>query len=130
MIVADSSVLVEMVRGSEVGVNVATRMADGRHSLHAPHLADAEVLHVLRRFVHRGALTTFDGERAVRALTLLPLRRYRHGPLLERVWALRDNLTAYDAMYVALAERLGATLLTRDARLAAALGVRATVELV
>lgn len=119
-----------MVQGTPAGVAAVTRIARGRHSLHAPHLADAEVLHVLRRYVGRGVLSAAAGARAVRALAIVPLRRYSHEPLLERAWALRDNVTAYDALYVALAERLGATLLTRDARLAAAPGVRAAVEVV
>lgn len=130
MIVADASVLVEMVRGSAAGLAAVTRIAGAGHSLHAPHLADAEVVHVLRRLVRRGVLAAGDGQRAVRALAVMPVRRYSHVPLLDRVWALRDNVTAYDAIYVALAERLGATLLTRDARLAAAPGVRAVVEVV
>jgi hypothetical protein len=68
-------------------------------------------------------------EGALELLTRFPITRYSHEPLLARIWALRADLTAYDAAYVALAEALGATLLTRDERLAAAPGTRATIKL-
>jgi predicted nucleic acid-binding protein len=84
---------------------------------------------VIRRYAANGEI---DGDRGLSALTDLadlPLRRYPHGFLLPRIWALRNNLTAYDAAYVALAEALDAPLLTRDRRLAAAAGHRAQIEL-
>jgi predicted nucleic acid-binding protein len=98
-------------------------------SLAAPELVDLEVVSVLRRQLVVGSL---DGRRARLALTDLtdlPMARAPHGPLLSRCWELRDNLTVYDAAYVALAERLDATLLTADARLARAPGPRCPVEL-
>lgn len=97
-------------------------------SLHAPHLVDLEVAQVLRRYVIRGEI---DPQRAQQALDdhlALPLERYSHDVLVSRVWQLRQNLTAYDAAYVALAELLGATLLTRDGRIRRAPGHHADVE--
>jgi predicted nucleic acid-binding protein len=93
-------------------------------------LLDIEVAQVIRRYAAGGEI---DGERGRAVLTDLadlPLRRYPHDFLLSRVWELRNNLTAYDAVYVALAEVLDASLLTRDRRLAAATGHHAKVELV
>jgi predicted nucleic acid-binding protein len=91
-----------------------------------PHLADVEVLSALRRVVRRGEA---DADRAGRALEChleLPLRRFEHTPVLDRAFALRDNFSAYDAVYVALAEALCAPLVTADARLGRA--VRAWTE--
>lgn len=130
MIVLDASVAVELLRGPGTGTAIRTRLAGSPPPFHAPHLIDAEVAHAIRRVVARGLLEASDGHAALRALSGLPIQRHAHGPLLDRVWALRDNVSAYDALYVALAEQLGATLLTRDARLAAAPGVRAAVEVV
>ena len=99
-------------------------------TLHAPHLLDIEVAQVIRRYVARDEI---DGERGHAVLTDLadlPVRRYPHWFLLPRVWDLRHNLTAHDAVYVALAEALDAELLTRDQRLAAAPGHDARVRLV
>jgi predicted nucleic acid-binding protein len=98
-------------------------------SLQAPHLLDPEVAQVIRRYWLAGSLA---GDRAGEALAdFQDLRVHRHPrePLLSRVWELRHNLTAHDAAYVALAEALGAPLLTRDARLASAPGHIAVVEI-
>jgi predicted nucleic acid-binding protein len=97
-------------------------------SLHAPHLVDLEVLSVLRRHERAGAL---DGRRvgfAIQDLVDLPIARYPHLPFARRSWELRRNLTPYDAVYVALAEALGCTLVTADARLSRAPGVGCAVE--
>lgn len=83
----------------------------------------------MRRLVVAGAIPAERGSRAIRRLSQLDLARHPHEELLPRVWELRDNLTAYDAVYVALAEALNAPLLTLDARLARAPGHRARVEL-
>ena len=99
-------------------------------TLHAPHLIDMEVTQVLRRYAASGRVEPARCRDALDSLLDLPLDRYPHGVLLPRVWQLRHNLTAYDAVYVALAEALDATLLTRDRRLAAAPGHRARIELV
>jgi predicted nucleic acid-binding protein len=94
----------------------------------APDLVDLEVLSVLRNQLIGGKLDRRRAELALADLTDLPLERAPHGPLLMRCWELRDNLTVYDAAYVALAEALDASLLTGDARLAAAPGRRCSVE--
>lgn len=97
-------------------------------ALHAPHLLDVDVAHTLRRLVLQGALAPARGLVALAGLMDLPLTRYSHYPLLSRVWQLRHNLTAYDAMYVALAEALDVPLLTLDAALRDAPGHQASVE--
>jgi predicted nucleic acid-binding protein len=97
--------------------------------LAAPHLVDLEVINALRRLVHRGQLSLTGAERAIRRLERVRIDRHTHRPLLARVWALRENVTPYDASYVALAEALGVPLLTTDARLANAPGIRCEVEL-
>jgi predicted nucleic acid-binding protein len=96
--------------------------------LHAPHLIDTEVLHALRRLLRRGQISAERAHDARTDFAELTLVRYPHEPLNDRVWELRDNLTAYDATFVALAEALGVLLITCDARLAAA-GHHAHIEL-
>ena len=128
MIVLDASVGVELTRGTSVGRAALRRILGEPRPYHVPHLFDLEVAQTLRRDVFRGLLSAADGAAALHALAALPLQRHPHAPFLDRVWELRDAVTAYDASYVAVAEALGATLLTRDARLAGAPGVRATIE--
>ena len=130
MIVLDASALVELLLGTEMGRSVATRIADPAISLHVPHLADVEVAQTLRRYVREGGLDAASGAEAIDDLSALDLQRHSHEPLLGRVWALRQNLTAYDAVYVALAEALDAKLLTCDSRLARAPGMARRVGLV
>ncbi len=130
MIVLDASALVELLLGTERGRSIAARIADPGLGLHVPHLADVEVTHALRRFVRDGELDATTGASALHDLRALDLERHPHEPLLDRVWALRDRLTAYDAVYVALAEALDTVLLTCDARLARAPGLGKRVELV
>lgn len=95
--------------------------------LWAPHLVDAEVGHVLRRETLAGEIGAAGARAALEDLSDLPLRRASHRGLLARAWALRENLSFYDALYIALAERLRATLLTLDGRIAGAPGLRASV---
>ena len=91
-------------------------------SLHAPHLIDVEVAQVLRRYVRDKTITAQRGQEALEDLCDLPLSRYPHDFLIPRIWELRATLTAYDAVYVALAELLGAPLLTCDSKIASAPG--------
>ena len=98
--------------------------------LTAPDLVDLEVLSVLRGQLRGGALDRRRAEFALADLAALPLERAPHRPLLARCWELRDDLTAYDAAYVALAEAHDTTLLTSDARLASAPGPRCRIELI
>ncbi len=126
MIVVDASAVIEVLVG-EPNETLPARLAD-ETVLHAPHLLDTEVLHVLRRLEQRRELAP---ERAAWARDLfdrLTIDRYPHHPLSDRVWELRPVLSAYDATYVALAEALDATLVTTDGRLARANGIQAAVE--
>jgi predicted nucleic acid-binding protein len=130
MIVVDASALLEALLRTPAAKAVEKFLFDPRQTLHAPHLLDVEITQVVRRYAANGEI---DGERGRVALVDLadfPLRRYAHDFLLPRIWDLRNNLTAYDAVYVALAEALDAPLLTRDRRLAGAAGHHARVELV
>lgn len=128
MIVVDASVIIEVLLQTDAGRAITGTLLDGRDTLHAPHLLDVEVAQVLRRFVLREELYESRAREAIDTLREFPLRRYPHEPLLGRIWALRENLTAYDAAYVALAEGLRSPLVTRDRRLAAAPGISATVK--
>jgi predicted nucleic acid-binding protein len=129
-IVVDASVAVELLLASQAGTRAMARLVAADATLHAPELLDVEVLHVLRRAVSRDQLTVRRAEQALRMLEALPLTRHAHAPLRRRCWQLRVSLSAYDAMYVALAEGLGSMLITRDARIARAPGLAAAVEVV
>ncbi len=129
MIVLDASAAVELLLNTRLGKNLAERLRSSDVSLHAPHLIDLEVAQTLRRYVADRTLPEERGRLALQHLAMLDLNRYPHDSLLRRVWGLRNNLTAYDAVYVALAEALGATLVTGDRRLARAPGLKADVEL-
>lgn len=130
MIVVDASALLEVLLRTPRGAGIETRLLAAAPTLHAPHLLDVEIAQVIRRFALAGEI---DGERAEAALDdfmAFPIRRHPHGFLLSRVLALRNNFSAYDAMYVALAEVLDAALITHDRRLATAARRHARVELV
>ncbi len=130
MIVLDASALVELLLETTAGRRIASRIADPADGLHVPHLADVEVAQALRRYARDGDLGGADAEAALDDLRALDLQRHSHEPLLDRAWELRDNLTIYDAVYVALAEALDAELVTCDGRLARASGVRARTTLI
>ena len=130
MIILDASALVELILDTPTGQLVANRIADPAVSLHVPHLADIEVVQALRRYVREGEIEADAAEVALDDFRALDLQRHAHEPLLERVWELRRNLTAYDAVYVALAEVLDGVLLTCDRRLSQAPGMRRRVALV
>jgi len=120
VIVLDASAAIEWLFQSPVGRKIDRRMFGASESLHAPHLIDVEVAQVLRRYVREKTITAQRGQEALEDLRDLPLSRYPHDFLIPRIWELRATLTAYDAVYVALAELLGATLLTCDSKIAAA----------
>ena len=130
MIVVDASAALELLLNTPFAARVATRLFSRGETLHAPHLIDLEVAQVLRRWERAGAITAPRAEEAFEDLADLPLVRYPHLLLLPRVWALRQNATAYDAAYLALAEAIGATLVTRDGALASIPGHTARVEVV
>lgn len=126
MIVVDASAVVEVLVGPP-NETLAARLA-AEEVLHAPHLLDTEVLHVLRRLEQRGVLTPARVETARTTFDALAIDRYPHRPVSDRVWALRPALSTYDATYVALAEALDAVLVTTDRRIGGANGSQATVE--
>jgi len=128
VIVIDASALVEWLLQTRTGGRVQDRIYSAGEELHAPHMLDLEVAQVLRRFVRIGVITLSRGEEALRDLRDLSLVRYPHDLFLPRIWELRDNLTAYDAVYVALAEALIVPLVTCDKKIALAPGHRAQVE--
>ncbi|HSG38535.1 MAG TPA: type II toxin-antitoxin system VapC family toxin [Thermoanaerobaculia bacterium] len=128
MIVLDASAIVEMLLRTSAGASIAERLLTRKVSFHAPHLLDLEVAHTLRRLVARDGLPQGRARQALLDLADFRLQRYPHQLLLPRVWHLRENLTAYDAAYVALAETLDATLVTRDGRIARAPGHSVRVE--
>jgi len=130
VIVLDASSAIEWLLQTLTGARVAQRVLSSGEALHAPHLLDVEVAQVFRRHVAQGAITASRAEEALQDLLDLRLRRYPHGLLLRRAWELRDNLSAYDAVYVALAEALEATLLTCDRKLASAPGHHARIEVI
>lgn len=110
--------------------NGPARRALGGEQLHAPHLVDSEVAAGLRRRVAAGQVVETDGFAALNVWRQIAVARYAVHPLLDRVWELRHNLSAYDAGYVALAEALDCALVTADARLGGAPGLRCTITLV
>lgn len=130
MIVVDASALIDVLLRTPSAAAVEVRLFEIGQTLHVPYLLDAEVAQVLRRYAANGEINPDRGEEALADLVDMPLQRYPHALLLPRVWQLRQNLTAYDAIYVALAEALEAPLLTRDRRLARAATHRARIEVV
>ena len=131
MLIVDASAVTELLLARPAGDSVARHVADHGFALHAPHLVDVEVLSALRRLVASGQATVARAEEAIADLLDLPIERYPHDILVPRVWQLRENFSAYDASYVALAEALAdepVPLLTADARLARAAGDHADVR--
>jgi predicted nucleic acid-binding protein len=127
VIVLDASAVLELLLNTEGGEQVRDRIIDPNESLHSPHLLAVEVAQVLRRYESTRSIGADVAVSALEDLAALDIARYAHEPLLSRVWELRDNVTAYDAIYLALAEVLEAPLLTFDRRLAAAPGHEASV---
>jgi predicted nucleic acid-binding protein len=128
VIVLDASAAVEWLLQTPTGMRIDKRIFSPHVALHAPHLLDVEVAQVLRRYVRDKTIATQRGQEALHDLGDLALNRYPHDFLIPRVWELRATLTAYDAVYVALAELLGAPLLTCDGKIASAPGHGVTVE--
>lgn len=129
MLVVDASVLAPVVAddGSD-GRRFRERLR--AETVVGPDLLRIEVSSVLRRHANHGRLTPQQADAAIADLLAFPLTVYPTGPLLRRVWELRQDVTAYDACYVALAEAVGYPLVTADRRLASAPGIRCAVEVV
>ena len=129
MIVVDASSVVDVLLGGRTAAAIEARWRHDRGPLHAPHLLDVEVLSALRRLVRDRVVAEERGGAAIDAFARFRVRRWSHRPLRARIWELRHNLTAYDAAYVALAERLDCPLTTSDAPLARSSGHGARIEL-
>jgi predicted nucleic acid-binding protein len=128
-LVIDASVATRVLLSTDdVDAELWQRLHEG--TCHAPHLVDAEAGSVFRRLTKQGAIEPETAESALRAIGSLIDNRYPHGNLAHTAWRLRHDLSYYDALYVALAARLGYPLLTADARLANAPGLPCAVELV
>ena len=128
MLVVDASVLAPALADDGADGDKARARLRGQ-ALVAPELVDLETTSVIRRQLLAGALDTRRARLALTDLVELPLRRVPHRPLLARCWELRQNVTVYDAAYVALAELLDVVLLTADVRLANAPGPRCQFDL-
>jgi predicted nucleic acid-binding protein len=129
LIVVDASVMANLVGDDGRAGRSARARVSGETHLAAPDLIDVETVAVLRKRWRTGGLTARRFRAAVDDLLALPLDRFPTGPLMIRAYELRANVTPYDAAYVALAESLGYTLLTADARLSRAPGCRCQIEL-
>lgn len=129
MIVTDASAVLEILLNTKAAPSLRKRLFGKDESLHAPQLIDLEILQVIRRYLQTRVITLARAEEALSDVGDLRLERYSHDMLLPRIWQLRQNFTAYDAAYVCLAELLGATLVTTDARLASSAGKLVDVEL-
>ena len=114
--------MLEQLLGTSKGQQVREQFLVEGESFHVPHVLDLEVTQVLRRYSHSHLLTDHRAAQAIEDFLDFPLIRYSHEPFLSRIWELRENFTAYDAVYVALAEVLNVPLVTCDARLASAPG--------
>jgi len=129
VIVLDASAAIDWLLQTAAGQKIENRIYSRGESLHAPHLLDLEVAQVLRRLVRETAISAQRADQALHDLLSLRLTRYPHFIFLPEIWRLRNNLSAYDAAYVALADKLSATLITRDARLASAAVRGVNIEL-
>jgi predicted nucleic acid-binding protein len=129
LIVVDASAVLEVLLQTPAASRVSQRIFDAGETLHAPHLLDVEIARVLRRYFRLGVISADRGAEALCDLSDLPLQRYPHFVLLPRIWQLRHNLTASDAAYLALAEVLDATLVTRD-RAFASVRTKARIDVI
>lgn len=126
-IVVDASVIVDALLGGELGRAITSEMWR-RGEKHAPVTIDAEVLHAVRRRWLRGDIPDTEARRVLAVFQTTRITRHPVQPLVDRMWALRHNITAYDAGYVALAEALNMPLLTRDHRLSQSAGHTARID--
>lgn len=130
MIVVDASALLEFLLQTPLGVRIEARLFRDGDDIHSPHLVDVEVTQGLRRLVRAAEVSSARAAEAIADLVDLDLHRHAHLDLLTRAWQLRENVTAYDAMYLALAEALGATVVTCDAPLSKAPRRNMSIELI
>ena len=130
MLVLDASIVLELLINGRRASRIRRLLEHSTGSWHAPELIDVEVVQVLRRYVLHGWIEPVHGETAIQALRDFDLVRHEHSWMLPRVWQLRNNLTAYDAVYLTLAEALPARLVTADRAFASVAGDQITVELI
>jgi predicted nucleic acid-binding protein len=130
VIVVDASAITELLLQTELGTRVERRLYESDEDLHAPHLIDVEVLSALRRLVRTGEVRPERAEAAIEDLASLRLSRHAHLDLATRVWELRQNFTAYDALYLALAESLNAAVVTCDRPFGTAPGHSVEIEVI
>jgi predicted nucleic acid-binding protein len=130
VIVVDASALLEFLLQTPLGRRVEARLYRDRDELHSPHLADVEVMQGLRRMTRQAEVSSDRAAEAIEDLANLDLHRHGHLDLLTRGWTLRQNVTAYGAIYIALAEALDATLVTCDSHLGTAPGHRARIHVI
>ncbi len=130
MIVVDASALLEFLLQTPLGTRVEARLFRNHDEFHSPHLADVEVTQGLRRLVRIGEVSPDRAAEAIADLADFDLHRHSHVDLLTRAWKLRENVTAYDAVYIALGEALDAPIVTCDTALANAPGQRAHIEVI
>lgn len=131
-LVVDAGAVIDLLLRRPAAAAISRALEVDVDDLHAPALLDLEVLSALRRLTLAGELGAERAGAAVDDLDALPILRHGHVALLPRVWQLRENVTPYDAAYVALTEGLGddATLLTLDRRLAGAVADHTAVRTV
>jgi predicted nucleic acid-binding protein len=130
VIVVDASALLEFLLQTSLGARVEARLFREEEELHAPHLVDVEITQGLRRLVRTGEVSSSRADEAIADLADLDLHRHPHFDLLGRAWKLRGNISAYDAVYVALSEAIEATMVTCDGPLAKTPGHRARIEVI
>lgn len=128
MIVLDSSAALDYLLGNKtLGAWVERQLDAAGWNLHATHVIDIEVFAVVRARILSGSMTSRRGRALLDLFAGFPLRRYPHAQLFDRMWALREHVSARDASFVALAEALNAPLVTTDRRLSRAHGIRTTI---
>jgi predicted nucleic acid-binding protein len=129
LIVIDASLALEIAIAAPAGRAVNDRLEAENHAIAAPEIIELEVLQTLRRLCRQGLLDQSGAGMALRIFGAMEIERYSHAPLRRRIWELRDNLTAYDAAYVALAELLDAPLWTRDEKFRSVPGHGVRIEI-
>lgn len=128
MIVIDASAAIEWLLQSRTGLHIEQRIFSSGERLAAPHLLDIEVVQVVRRLTFAGRISPARAGEILDDFTAAIIERYPHHMLIQRIWDLRQNLAAYDAAYVALAEMIGAHLITCDHKLARAPILQVQIE--
>jgi len=130
MVVVDASALVDLLLARSAAEALADLVFGAGEVIAAPHLIDPEVLQTLRRLLRVGTIDADQADAALELFSYIVIERHPHHIFRKRVWLLRNNLTAYDATYVALAEALDVPLITSDARLARSSGHSARIEFI